>query len=785
MSNINSIIIKPSLEEIFLTGWENYRIILFSAPCGCGKTTTATALLSGHAVCTLNAADAKFLPENIPINCDSVLVDNLQYLLELERREALCDLIRSRTDLHFVLLGRGPVPGWLMPFQFAGILLTIETLTLNFDRATAQRMLETRGITISPSEMSAIQRDLKGYPIAMDILCRKLKDGAVYSADILNAVKRELFIYFDEAVYRRFDEPLQRLLVRLAPFKSFRLELAKMVSGDPRVGKLLGIIQLETTMLIYDELETYHFWPIFKEFLMWKLNQKLTDAEQRILYSRAALYFELHDEPGIALEYYSLAGEQSKVSELLMKNAEQHPGVGYYHELQNYYFELPREEILKSTSLMCGMSMLTSMCLDYEASEHWYSELQNYASRLKKTDYEYKTVQGKLAYLDIALPQRGSKGLIEVISSVFKVVADRQFNLSQFSVTSNLPSIMNGGKDFCEWSKKDDLLYATMRKAVETVLGRDGIGLADCAICESKFEKGEDVSRRFLTLMSRLSEIQVKGTPDIEFAVVGLLARVQVSQGKAQAALESIESLRMKFLDSGQTRFLPNIDAMLCRIQLRLGDIEATRVWLREKAPKNDVRLWAMWRYQYLTRAMLLLIQGEYNEALLLLARLLPYCEHCGRVMDKIHIQLLTALCHERLRDEFWKIELCTVLDNCHEYRFIWPVAQYGSAILPLLNECGWKKDKAYLNELTVATRVQAVQYPRFLKQENQLVEPLSAAEMQVLKLLCENLSNQEIGEILGIKVPTVKTHVSRILQKLCVKRRSEAKEEAEKLNLL
>ena len=785
MGDSASAIIKPSLKEIFLTGLELCRVILFSAPCGCGKTTTATALLSGHTVCAVSAVDAEFLPENIPPSCDAVLVDDLQYLLEPQRREALCDLIRSRDDLHFVLLGRGPVPGWLMPFQFAGILLTIDTLTLNFDRATAQRMLESRGITVSPGDMSAIQRDLQGYPIAMDILCRKLKNGGAYSEDILNSVKRELFFYFDEAVYRRFDASLQRLLVSLAPFESFHPELAKMVSGDPHAGELLGIVQRDTTMLLFDGLETYHFWPFFRVFLMWELHQKLTDAEQRSLYSRAALYYELQDEPDKALECYSLAGEQSKVSALLVKNAEQHPGVGRYHELQTYYFALPGEEILKSPALMCGMSMLTSLCLDYEASERWYAALQSCAARLKKTDSEYKTVQGKLAYLDIALPQRGSKGLVEVIGSVFRVMTDKQLKLPEFSVTSTLPSIMNGGKDFCEWSKKDDLLYATMKRPVETVLGRDGVGLADCAICESKFEKGEDISKRLLTLMSRLGEIQARGTPDIEFAVIGLLARVQVSQGRAQTALSSIESLRAKFLDTGQTRFLPNIDAMLCRIRLRLGDTDAARAWLRDTAPKNDARLWAMWRYQYFTRVTVQLLEGDYSNALLLLARLKPYCEYCGRVMDGIYIRLLSVLCMERMGDAEWKAELCAALDTCCEYQFIWPVAQYGAAILPLLGACGWDADAAYLDTLIAAARVQAVEYPRFLKQEAQPVEQLSAAETQVLKLLCQNLSNQEIGEILGIKLPTVKTHVSRILQKLGVSRRSQARAAAEKLRLL
>lgn len=785
MSNNISVIIKTSLQETFQTNWDNCRVILFSAPCGCGKTTTATALLSGHRICSFNSADAQFLPESVPMDCDAVLVDDMQYLLETERREALCHLICTRTDLHFVLLSRGKMPGWLMPFQFSGIMLTIETPALNFDRAASHRMMESRGIAISPGELSAIQRDIKGYPIAMNILCSKLKDGIAYSKDILNAVKRELFIYFETAVYHRFELPLRRLLVSVATFESFHLELAKMVSGEPRAGELMGIIQRDTTILLFDGLDTYHIWPIFREFLMWELQQTLTEAEQHILYSRAALYYQLHDELDKALDYYSLAGESSKVSELLVKNAEQHPGMGHYREMEQYYYELPREEILRSPSLMCGMSMLTSMCLDYEASEQWYSELQSYASRLKKTDSEYKNVRGKLAYLDIALPQRGSTGLIEVISSVFRVMTDKQLSVPSLSVTSTMPSIMNGGKDFCEWSKKDDLLYATMQKPLETVFGSDGVGLADCAICESKFEKGNDVSKRLLTLMSRLGEIQARGTPDIEFAVVGLLARVQVSQGKARAALKSIENLRSKFLDSGQMRFLPNIDAMICRIQLRLGDTESTGAWLREKAPKNDARLWAMWRYQYFTRAMVQIAEGEYDEALLLLARLRPYCEHCGRVMDGIHLRLLMVLCHFNLGDEEWKSELCTVLDTCKEYKFIWPLAQYGIAILPLLGECGWNRDTAYLDKLIAAVRFQAVQYPRLFKQQVQQAEPLSPAESQVLKLLCENLSNQEIGKILNIKLPTVKTHVSRILQKLGVSRRSEAKEAAEKLKLV
>ena len=135
--------------------------------------------------------------------------------------------------------------------------------------------------------------------------------------------------------------------------------------------------------------------------------------------------------------------------------------------------------------------------------------------------------------------------MIQIIPSVFRLITNREVKLPPFSVTSTLPSIMNGGKDFSPWSKIDDLLYQTMRIPVEAVLGKDGVGLADCAIAESKFEKGEDISGSILLLVSQLGEVQKKGTPDIEFAIVGLLARSQIALGRAEDALRTVQMIRV------------------------------------------------------------------------------------------------------------------------------------------------------------------------------------------------------------------------------------------------
>jgi len=65
------------------------------------------------------------------------------------------------------------------------------------------------------------------------------------------------------------------------------------------------------------------------------------------------------------------------------------------------------------------------------------------------------------------------------------------------------------------------------------------------------------------------------------------------------------------------------------------------------------------------------------------------------------------------------------------------------------------------------------------------LLEPLSHRELEVLHLIAQGLSNQEIGERLVLALDTVKGHNRSIFGKLQVQRRTEAIARARKLGLL
>jgi len=68
---------------------------------------------------------------------------------------------------------------------------------------------------------------------------------------------------------------------------------------------------------------------------------------------------------------------------------------------------------------------------------------------------------------------------------------------------------------------------------------------------------------------------------------------------------------------------------------------------------------------------------------------------------------------------------------------------------------------------------------------QSELIEPLSEREIEVLQLIAEGLTNQEISSRLYITLNTVKTHTRQINAKLGVHTRTQAVARGRALGLL
>ena len=92
-----------------------------------------------------------------------------------------------------------------------------------------------------------------------------------------------------------------------------------MVSGDPSTSELLDWIQKNTTMLLYDGIRQFRFWPQFRDFLLWELERKYSSQKKNAVLVRGGMYYELKGDYEKALDCYSRGKDHSKVSEILIR----------------------------------------------------------------------------------------------------------------------------------------------------------------------------------------------------------------------------------------------------------------------------------------------------------------------------------------------------------------------------------------------------------------------------------------------------------------------------------
>lgn len=236
------VIIKKTIKTKFDEFMDHGRILYFGAPCGFGKTTVAFELLRGKKIELISGLETDGILPKIKLNRDIVMIDDLQQFQENEDLQKLNELIRDNPQKKFVLLSRGSVLGVLRAFQYTGDMIVIDARDLLFDRDDIRQLFLGYNIKLTDSEINEILKESIGHPlgIVVTLQCMNRADSQrAFDSDIVKEAYHEVFLYFEAAIYHRFDLPIRRLLLELASFDNFDYELARMVSGDPNTSELL------------------------------------------------------------------------------------------------------------------------------------------------------------------------------------------------------------------------------------------------------------------------------------------------------------------------------------------------------------------------------------------------------------------------------------------------------------------------------------------------------------------------------------------------------------------
>ena len=133
---------------------------------------------------------------------------------------------------------------------------------------------------------------------------------------------------------------------------------------------------------------------------------------------------------------------------------------------------------------------------------------------------------------------------------------------------------------------------------------------------------------------------------------------------------------------------------------------------------------------------------------------------------------------------------LLIVLLKLIEYRFLVmerSLEIYGGLVALVFASVGiWLGLKFARTKETVVVREVPVPTREFIMDEARLETlGITAREFEILELIAGGMSNREIAEKLFVSENTVKTHSSRLFDKLSAKRRTQAVQIAKELRLI
>jgi LuxR family maltose regulon positive regulatory protein len=298
------------------------------------------------------------------------------------------------------------------------------------------------------------------------------------------------------------------------------------------------------------------------------------------------------------------------------------------------------------------------------------------------------------------------------------------------------------------------------------------------------------------------------------------LARLRQAMGDIPGMLEVVEEAARMALSTDASEWDDVVAAVVAvRLALQRDDLASAELWWKKGGfPDLNTPIalenypYHVFEYLLLTQAMFLLAKGQetgragdLQQAAELLEMLLLEAERLQRVTSQIQILVQQAMVQIALGGEEATRTLlrALALGEPEGYRRVY--LDEGWRLADPLRQCRSAQQEsgshlpslAFIDSLLEAIQhtepgreldhrpVEGMAAPTIAHLEDGFPISLSAREMEVLTLIAEGKSNQEISAELYLALNTVKRHAYNIYAKLEVKKRTQAVSKARQLGLI
>jgi LuxR family transcriptional regulator, maltose regulon positive regulatory protein len=730
-----------------------------------------------------------------------------------------------------VILTRSEPPLPLTRLRAERQLLELRAADLRFTPPEAEVLLaRLLGQRHDPLLAADLHQQTEGWAIALQLAALAHASGRE-RGEPPESADHQIADYLADEVLARQPAVIQRTLLLLAVPERFCVPLCAALLDTPEEramaeARLAQLVRADLFLTgLGREGQWYRFHPLFRDLLQRKLQLTLGEAAVRQLQLRAAAWFAGEGMIEDAVRLYLTGGDQDAAGELVERQMFPEPGRPAPHGPPSYWLRLlPAALIDRRPGLSLIEARLASFAMNIPALE---ARLQRVEQLLAASGGEgwsppWPTFGGDLTMLRGTLrywqarpaeaiaemqhalalgtvPLLAGQALLilgnayvamgrydEGVQLLRESMAGRSGPPAQLQLVSHLLALCSMhtlAGSMAELARDARELVVAVAQGPSTSLS----WFAEAVSGHAAYERSDlgAAAEHFGAVIQR----KYQGNAAIYVTCVVGLALIAADQEDWVAAAAYEEEARAFASETGGA-FLRNLArGCAARLALARGDVPAAMEAAWAIAP--DIHLGpSIWlETPRLTKARVLIAAGDrasLAQADATLGACLGEIEplHNARLLaSTLATQALLRQAQGRSGDALASLERAVRL--AAPRGLLRCLMDLGTALRPLLqNLHAAGCEPAFLAQLLVAGAPPA---GRRLPQVRQpeLPEQLTRREAEVLALLAERWSNQDIAERLVLSINTVRKHTSTIYDKLGVSSRREAVAAARALGLL
>jgi LuxR family maltose regulon positive regulatory protein len=579
----------------------------------------------------------------------------------------------------------------------------------------------------------------------------------------------------------------------------------------------------------------YRYYGLFADFLRVRLRQAYAEQIPASLHRRAALWYEQNGLAGEAIKHLLAAEAFNPTADLIEQTARGLLARGEHTTIISWLAALP-EDLVRSRPRLClahlralayardiqgiqarlhdvEAALSSPQAASYTSAEvnHFRAEAAAYQALLafwRDEDATTAIALCRQALKNLAQDDLALRGIITLILGIMlRIDNDLEAasrTLAEASTinqqANNLILMMNaqmGLVGIYEVQGRLRQAEAICQQALQLATRPDGRYLPAASFAlvglGKIYREWNDLDGAADYLGQALELARPAGLDDVILDATITLALVQAGQGRWPAALANLEGARQIVGRWGRARPLGRVALFEARLGLMRGQLDTAVGWAEKSRLGINDPLSDWDEPSHLTLARTLLAQTNYDEALILLNRLLEMAVAGGRTGRKIEILALQGLVFDGQGKQQAAIEASTqALSLAEPEGYVRLFVDEGEPMVKLLARLPSTPYRDKLLSAFDRTEEASVEVGEDTSPSAPsppgspaLIEPLSEREIEVLQLIAAGYSNREIAHELVIALGTVKKHINNIFGKLYVHSRTQAVARATELGLI